>query len=388
VPGRPFRQRQYADAVEPQPDNASAVSEPPAPVDVTHGDGHVKDGEIEISELIDSIRRVVAGRVRDQQEVDDLVQETLARVLAAQHRIEPGMMAPYAAVTARNLVTSMWQDQDRRRRNLHRVLDRQPEPGPEDELVEREERDGITEALRRLSSRERHTLVAHEVAGRDTRSLGHELGTSPGAVAAQLSRARARLRVEYLLTMDHIEPPTDRCRAVLLALSAGDRRRQRELDAGRHLLECDLCARLSEPLTERRRDSLDETRIPIRRDADVVLARQRGREIAADIGFSATDLTLIATAISEITRNIVRFADRGEITITEVEDGRRGIHVVARDAGPGIADVEAAVADGYSTYGGLGLGLPGVRRLMDEFGIVSEPGRGTTVTMTKWHRER
>jgi serine/threonine-protein kinase RsbT len=195
------------------------------------------------------------------------------------------------------------------------------------------------------------------------------------------------LRVEYLLAMDRVEPPTDRCRAVLLALSAGDRRRQRELDAGRHLLECDLCARFSEPLTERRRDSLEETRIPIRRDADVVLARQRGREVAARVGFSATDLTLVATAISEIARNIVRFADRGEITVTEIEDGRRGVQIIARDAGPGIPDVEAAVADGYSTYGGLGLGLPGARRLMDEFGIVSEPGRGTTITMTKWHRE-
>ena len=114
-------------------------------------------------------------------------------------------------------------------------------------------------------------------------------------------------------------------------------------------------------------------------------ARQKGREIAARAGFAATDLTLVATAISEIARNIVKFAQRGEIIIALVANaGRTGVTVVARDGGPGIADVGRALQDGYSTYRGLGLGLPGARRLMDEFEIVSEVGEGTTVTMTKW----
>jgi anti-sigma regulatory factor (Ser/Thr protein kinase) len=131
-----------------------------------------------------------------------------------------------------------------------------------------------------------------------------------------------------------------------------------------------------------------EVRIPIGSDADVVAARRQGRELAARVGFSATELTIIATAISEMARNIVMFAEGGEITVTLVgEDNRVGVMVVARDAGPGIPDLERALRDGYSGYGGMGLGLPGARRLMDEFEITSEVDRGTTVTMTKWRQE-
>jgi serine/threonine-protein kinase RsbT len=128
-----------------------------------------------------------------------------------------------------------------------------------------------------------------------------------------------------------------------------------------------------------------EARVPIESDADVVSARQRGRELAAELGFSGSDLTVIATAISEVARNIIAYAHSGELALHLVDGaGRRGIVVVARDEGPGIPDVEQALQDGYSTGDSLGLGLPGARRLMDEFEIVSEVGRGTTVTMTKW----
>jgi anti-sigma regulatory factor (Ser/Thr protein kinase) len=129
----------------------------------------------------------------------------------------------------------------------------------------------------------------------------------------------------------------------------------------------------------------DETRVSVSTNADVVVARQEGRKIAARAGFRATELAVIATAISEIARNIVKFAKRGEVVVSVItENERTGVTVVARDVGPGIPDVERAVQDGYSTYGGLGLGLPGAKRLMDEFDIVSEVGKGTTVTMTKW----
>ena len=131
-----------------------------------------------------------------------------------------------------------------------------------------------------------------------------------------------------------------------------------------------------------------EVRVSIGGDADVVVARKRGREVAAEVGFSATELTMIATAISEVARNIVMFAGHGEVVVSLVgEDGRQGVMVVARDAGPGIADLERALRDGYSGYGGMGLGLPGSRRLMDEFEISSQVDKGTTVTMTKWRTD-
>lgn len=131
----------------------------------------------------------------------------------------------------------------------------------------------------------------------------------------------------------------------------------------------------------------DPTHVPIDTDADIVAARQRGREIAVALGFTASDGTLIATAISEIARNILLYAKCGEIVLaTAAEAGRRGIVIVARDRGPGIPDIRRALQDGYSTSQGLGLGLPGSRRLMDDFAITSEVGVGTTVTMMKWVR--
>jgi serine/threonine-protein kinase RsbT len=129
----------------------------------------------------------------------------------------------------------------------------------------------------------------------------------------------------------------------------------------------------------------DEIRIPVTSDSDLVPARAEGRALALELGFSRTDATLIATAISEVARNIVVHVGSGEILMRPVkEDARYGIVVIARDRGPGIRDVEAALGHGYTGRGGLGLGLPGARRLMDEFHIDSNSGSGTTVTMTKW----
>jgi serine/threonine-protein kinase RsbT len=128
-----------------------------------------------------------------------------------------------------------------------------------------------------------------------------------------------------------------------------------------------------------------DVRLPIANDGDIVAARQAGRALASEIGCSPTDATLVATAISEIVRNILTHAGTGEVVISIVEDGHRAcVEVVATDDGPGIADVERAMDDGYTTGRGLGLGLPGARRLMDEFEISSEVSVGTTVTMRKW----
>lgn len=129
----------------------------------------------------------------------------------------------------------------------------------------------------------------------------------------------------------------------------------------------------------------DEVRVPITADADLVAARAAGRAMADRLGFPRPDPTLIATAISEVARNIVVHVGCGEIVLRPIEEpDRYGLVVIASDEGPGIRDVDAALRDDYSGRGGLGLGLPGARRLMDDFEVVSDPERGTTVTMRKW----
>ena len=129
-----------------------------------------------------------------------------------------------------------------------------------------------------------------------------------------------------------------------------------------------------------------DSQILIASDRDVVTARQQGRAVALQTGFSMSEATLIATAISELARNIVSYANHGSVTLQPVHgvNGASGLTIIASDSGPGIADINLALRDGYSSSGGLGLGLPGVRRLMDEFDVVSSSGSGTTVTVTKW----
>jgi serine/threonine-protein kinase RsbT len=130
-----------------------------------------------------------------------------------------------------------------------------------------------------------------------------------------------------------------------------------------------------------------ENRVAISSDLDILTARTRGREMAQRLGLPINELTFIATAISELARNILLYAKRGEIILCHIQrDGRDGLSVVAQDQGPGIPDVPRALEVGYSTSGSLGLGLPGVRRLMDDFEVASEVGKGTTVRATKWKR--
>ena len=130
----------------------------------------------------------------------------------------------------------------------------------------------------------------------------------------------------------------------------------------------------------------DEVRVPITRESDIVVARQKGRALAAEVGFSTCDQTLIATAISEIARNIIAYATKGEVSLSTIKNGQQGLSITAVDEGPGIANLDQAMQNGYSTTGSLGLGLPGAKRMMDEFEISSEPGKGTVVRMKKWKR--
>ncbi len=125
--------------------------------------------------------------------------------------------------------------------------------------------------------------------------------------------------------------------------------------------------------------------VTIHSHADILEARQRGRELAARLGFSSTACTLVAAAISELARNIVLYAKDGEICVASRANAKSiGVVIRASDNGPGISDLGRVMRDGFSTSRGLGLGLPGVKRIMDEFDIVSNPQIGTTVTATKW----
>jgi serine/threonine-protein kinase RsbT len=129
----------------------------------------------------------------------------------------------------------------------------------------------------------------------------------------------------------------------------------------------------------------NETCVAISSAADIVTARQKGRAMAIELGFEGSDLTLIATAISEVARNIVDHAKRGEIVLQPIQHGNKhGVLIIAHDEGPGIPDVAQAMQYGYSTRKGLGVGLPGAKWLMDEFDVDSKVGKGTTVTMKKW----
>ena len=238
-------------------------------------------------------------------------------------------------------MATMWRQEDRER----------PQPPPrarperagraEELVVASEEQSAIAEALRRLTDRETGGPAGPrgERAGHPDPGRGGRVSTA-GAVAAQLKRTRARLRVEYLLALEQAEPPTDRCRPVLLALSSADRRRQREVDAARHLLECELCARLSEPLLGRGPVRDNEIHVAISADPDIV---GRGRPRASwrcGRGSPGPTSRCSPPPSRRWPATSSGSPTSGEVTIELLEQPRPGIRVVARDAGPGIPDVE------------------------------------------------
>jgi serine/threonine-protein kinase RsbT len=135
-------------------------------------------------------------------------------------------------------------------------------------------------------------------------------------------------------------------------------------------------------------DSGVDILVPIRSEADVATARQRGRSLAAELNFSSAEAIIVAAVVSELARNIVTHATRGEIRLQVIDGGTvpHGIQVIARDEGPGIRDVDQALREGFSTSGSLGVGLPSVRRLVDDFQVDSAENRGTTITIMKRKR--
>ena len=219
------------------------------------------------------IRRVVAARAANPADIDDLVQDCLERLLAAHGRLAPEAVLPYAIVIARNLVSSHATSTRPRPVPRHARLTRENPNARRTWCSPGRAAGAMTAALARLSPQERRDVLAyygdHSSSGATARSASAPSASAPGAGAGEgrgalrvrMARTRAKLRLEYLLAFRHIELPTPLCHRVLLAISSGDTRRQRELDAGQHLLDCEVCDTLSEPL-DRRSIALTAIAIP------------------------------------------------------------------------------------------------------------------------------
>ena len=241
------------------------------------------------------IRHVVAARVANPADVDDLVHDCLERMLAARHRLAPTTVVPFSVVTARNLVFSQARTAGRRAR-LAPSLERPEADRPEEQLLATEARTAMRVALAQLSPGERAEILAYQEHGtRDPSSGRHE---SPGAVRVRMSRTRAKLRLEYLLAFRRARLPTPACRAVLVAISAGDSRRQRALHAGDHLLGCATCAELSEPLSRR---SLALTAITAPIAAAVRLGTRARSHAGTTTAAAAVATAVVATALVHAT---------------------------------------------------------------------------------------
>ncbi len=241
------------------------------------------------------VRRVISARVRGRDLVDDLVQETLTRVLAARPKLETEALIAYTVVTAQRIVSSHFEQKRRRQRLEPRLADmREPEP-PEAAALAEEERTAMRAALARLSEEHRAPLIAHDVMGVDRTSLAEMAGSSSGAIGVRLTRARAKLRVEYLIAFRGVYLPTQRCRPVLLAISGGDHARQTALRVGEHLLACPTCRALSAALLEKHRPLAGVWPIPL---AGGLWRKARAHPARASaIGASATAVA-VAVAVA------------------------------------------------------------------------------------------
>jgi RNA polymerase sigma factor (sigma-70 family) len=237
------------------------------------------------------IRRVVAARA-NPADVDDLVQDCLERLLAARKRLAPEAILPYAVVTARNLVSSHAKSTMRQAAAVPRIADASEPDRPEDVVLAGEARRAMKVALSRLSRSERKEILAYYNGGSPPAG---EAAQSRGALRVRMSRTRAKLRLEYLLAFRHIELPTPQCRSVLLAISAGDRRRQREFNAAQHLLDCGTCAALSEPL-DRRSAALTAITIPVG-FAGWIVSKARAHPVHAAVSVTATSAAAATAAV-------------------------------------------------------------------------------------------
>jgi len=200
-----------------------------------------------------AVRRALAARTSQPDLIEDITQETLLRVVSAEQRLEPDALRAFAVVTARHLLIDHARAQGRFGRHQHRLVDYSSLTGPEEATLQREETDALAASLEGLDAQDRALLVAHEADGISVKDLALREGTSKGALAVRLARIRAQVRLEFLLAFRRTDLPSDRCRSVLMAISAGDARRQSRLGAADHVASCPTCSSLSAPLRQRRR---------------------------------------------------------------------------------------------------------------------------------------
>ena len=200
------------------------------------------------------VRRIAANRLSSRDDIDDVVQETLTRLLEARPRLELRTLASYAVVTTRHLVTSLQRRREIAERHAPKTFDPRAPLDPEERVLQLEEQRALLSGLARLREGERDALIERDVLDASTAEVAAKESTTPGAAATRLTRARARLRVEYLLAFRGLRDlPAPRCRSVLYALAAGDKARQVSLAAGDHIDECSSCASVVGPLIARSR---------------------------------------------------------------------------------------------------------------------------------------
>ena len=249
------------------------------------------------------VRRTLAARTRDRHLIDDLTQEALARLADIEHELSPDAERAYAVVIARNLLASHFRGQSVRGRHVHRLVDRAGSDDPAQLTLDKEETEALAAALAQLDPEERDLLMRHEVTGIDLATLAGEVNVSRGAIAMRLARARANLRLEFLLVFRRVELPTDRCRPVLLAMAVGDHRRKAQLDAHRHVERCPVCAGLVEAMTQRDRRIAGWLLIPLaeglRRARRAIAGHPVQTASAALIAIGATGLVFAADRTPE-----------------------------------------------------------------------------------------
>lgn len=220
----------------------------------------ISDADVSIAR--DAVHRFLTARVRDRHLVDDVCQEAIARLLQARDRLDASSATPYAITVAKSILVGEARKADVARRHHHRLDRGTPPPSPEELAMQQSDASAITAALAALPVADRRELVAHVVEGEPTAALAARSSGTPGGIAARLARSRARMRVDYLVAARGLTLPSEDCHAVLMALSAGDRRRQRSLQAAEHLGDCETCTDLAPPLVERQRSMVALVPIP------------------------------------------------------------------------------------------------------------------------------